>query len=441
MERGVAVRRGSGDAAIRAKDEGDADRRSGVMRPGSRRASDGGQAGVEHVAVVALVVLVLGGATLAAPGSGAGIVNAVHSGIRRALCVAGGDRCAAFHDERPCLVRRDEQRQAKALTVAFVRIGARVGVVREQWSDGRTTVTVHDDFDAGATLGVGAELALGGGPGIELSASATGTVRGGWGRSWTFERSQDADRLMRRVLDGRESPGALQGLERGIDALLSDGALPRPDSEGIRLGRERVGRAAVRAPGVALDATLLEQLEGEVLYDHRDGRLTVALALAPDVRARLTGPLRLELEGRLAGDAQVAVVLDRDLRPLELRLLGALRAGEGRREQAELRVDLTRPRIGEALRGLLGAVRDGAPGRAVREAAELGRWAAAEGAIERRTYRVAGRDGTRGGSLALGAKLGYETTDAASEWRLERAATKPPGGIWEQRVNCVAGSS
>lgn len=411
------------------------------MRVEVERADEAGQAGVEHVALVVLVVVVLGGAALAGADAGAGIVNAVHSGIRRAICVAAGDRCAAFHDERPCLIGRDEQRRAQALTVAFVRVGARVGVVRERWSDGRTTVTVHDDFEAGATLGVGAELALGGGRAIGLSASAVGAVRGGWGRSWTFERPQDADRLMRRLLDGRGSPGALQGLERGIDALISNGALPRPDSEGVRLGRERTGRAAVRAPGVALDATLFDQLEGEALYDHRDGRLTVALALAPDVLARLTGPLGLELDGRLAGDARVAVVLDRDRRPLELRLLGALRAGEGRREQAELRVDLTRPQVGGALRGMLGAIRDEAPGRAVREAAELGRWAATEGAIERRTYRVAGREGARGGSLALGVKLGYEATDAASEWRLERAATKPPGGIWERRVDCVAGAS
>ncbi len=416
--------------------------RVGAMRVETARTGDGGQAGVEHVAVVALVGLVLGGATFAAGGvSGAGIVNAVHSGIRRALCVAGGDRCAAFHDERPCLVRRDEQRQAKALTVAFVRVGARVGVVREQWSDGRTTVTVHDDFDAGATLGVGAELALGGRQAIELSASATGAVRGGWGRSWTFARPEDADDMVRRLLDGHGAPDALQGVERGFDELLGEG-LPAPDAEAVRLGRERSGRAAVHAPGVDLDAGFFEQLEGEALLDHRSDRLTVALALAPDVLGRLTGPMDLELGGRIAGDARVAVILDRDLRPLELRLSGALRVAEGtRREQAELRVDLTRPQVGAALRGMLGAVRDGAPGRAVREAAELGRWAAAEGAIERRTYRVAGRDETRGGSLAIGAKLGYETTDAASEWRLERAATKPPGGIWEQRVNCVAGAS
>lgn len=411
------------------------------MPGGAVRHDDRGQAGVEHVALVAFVVVILGGATAMAGGIGAGIVNAVHSGIRRAICVAGGDRCAAFHDERPCLVRRGEQRQAKALTVAFVRIGAGVGVLREQWSDGRTTVTVHDDIDAGATFGLGAELDLGGGMAFDLSASATGAVRGGWGRSWTFERAADADRMVRRLLDGRGSPDALQGIERGIESLVGEG-LPLPDAEGVRLGQERSARAAVRGPGVDLDAGLLGQLEGEVLRDRRSGQLTVALALAPDVLARLTGPMDLELEGRLWGDARVAVVLERDLRPRELRLLGALRVAEaGRREQAELRVDLTRPQVGDALRGLLGAIRQGAPGRAVRVAAELGRWAAAEGAFERRTYRVVERRGARGGSLALGVKLGYETTDAASEWRLERASTRPPGGIWEQRVDCVAGAS
>lgn len=402
------------------------------------RGGDRGQAGVEHVALVVFVVVVLGGATAVAGGIGAGIVNAVHSGIRRAICVAGGERCAAFHDERPCLVRRGEQRQAKALSVAFVRVGARVGVLREQWSDGRTTVTVQDDVDAGATFGVGAELALGGGAELDLSASATGAVRGGWGRSWTFDRAADADRMVRRLLDGQGSPDALQGIGRGVGELVGEG-LPLPDAEGIRLGQERSVRAAVRAPGVDLDASLLGQLEGEALRDRRSGQVTVALALAPDVLGRLTGPMGLELGGRLVGDVRVAVVLDRDLRPRELRVLGALRAEAGRREQAELRVDLTRPQIGESLRGLLRAIRQGAPEQAVREAAELGRWAVAEGAIERRTYRVVERRGARGGSLALGVKLGYETTNAASEWRLERASTRPPGGIWEQRVDCVAG--
>lgn len=401
------------------------------------RGGDRGQAGVEHVALVVFVVVVLGGATAVAGGIGAGIVNAVHSGIRRAICVAGGERCAAFHDERPCLVRRGEQRQAKALSVAFVRVGARVGVLREQWSDGRTTVTVQDDVDAGATFGVGAELALGGGAELDLSASATGAVRGGWGRSWTFDRAADADRMVRRLLDGQGSPDALQGIGRGVGELVGEG-LPLPDAEGIRLGQERSVRAAVRAPGVDLDASLLGQLEGEALRDRRSGQVTVALALAPDVLGRLTGPMGLELGGRLVGDVRVAVVLDRDLRPRELRVLGALRAEAGRREQAELRVDLTRPQIGESLRGLLRAIRQGAPEQAVREAAELGRWAVAEGAIERRTYRVVERRGARGGSLALGVKLGYETTNAASEWRLERASTRPPGGIWEQRVDCVA---
>jgi hypothetical protein len=420
---------------------GDVDRRGRMSRSSATWAGTGGQAGVEHVALVALVVVVLGGAVAAAggPGSGAGIVNAVHSGVRRAICVAGGDRCAAFHDERPCVVRRDARRQAKALSVVFLRVGARVGVVREEWSDGRTTVTVHDDIDAGATFGIGADLALGGGRSVELSASATGTVRGGWGRSWTLDRPEDADRLLRRLLDGRESPDALQGIERGIDGLIARNVLPLPDAEGVRLGRERSGRAALQAPGVDLDAELFEQLEGEMLRDRRSGQVTVALALAPDVLARLTGPMNLELDGRLAGDVRVAVTLDRDWRPLELRLLGELRTTDGsRREQAELRVDLTRPQVGQALRGVLGAVRDGAPGRAVREAAALGRWAASEGAIERRTYRVAERQETRGGSLAVGARLGYETKDAASEWQLERASTKPPGGIWEQRIDCVA---
>lgn len=408
------------------------------LRPVPPPGATGGQAALEHVALVVVVVAVLAGAAAVVGGLGPGLVNAVHSGVRRAICVAGGDRCAAFHDERPCVVRRDEQRRATALTVAFLRVGTRVGLVREQWSDGRTVVTVHDDVDAGATLGVGAQLAWGG-RSVGASAAASGTVVGGWGRSWTFARPEDADRMVRQLLDGRASPGPLQGLERGIDGLVGS-TLPRPDAEGVRLGRERAGRVELRAPGVELGVELLERLEGEALLDRRDGQMTVALGLDPDVLGRLTGPMGLELGGRLAGDARATVVLDRDLRPRELRLLGGLRAAGGaRREQAELRVDLTRPQVGSALREMLEAVWARAPGRAIRAAAELGRWAAADGAIERRSYRVVARDAGRGGSVALGATLGYEATDRSVAWRLERAATRPPGGVWESRFDCDPG--
>lgn len=400
-----------------------------------------GQAAVEHAAVVALVAVVLGGAVVIAGGMGAGVANAVHSGVRRAICVAGGDRCAAFHDERPCVVRRGERRQAKVLTVGFARIGARVGVVREEWSDGRTTVTLHDGVDTGMTFGVGAQLALGGGRSVDLSASAAGAVLGGWGHRWTLDRPEDADRLLQRLLDGRGSPDALRAVERGVDVLIARRGLPPPDAEGVRLGWERFGRTRLRGPGLNLDAALFGQLEGEALRDRRSGQLTVGLALAPGVLARLTGPMGLELGSRLASDARVTVVLDREWHPRELRLLGALRTADGsRREQAELRVDLTRPQVGQALRGMLGAVRDGAPRQAVREATTLGRWAATEGAIERRMYRVAEHEDARGGGLGLGAKLGYEAKNGASEWRLERAWTRPPGGIWEQRVNCAGAS-
>lgn len=413
--------------------------RSGALRPITNAATSG-QASIEQAALVALVAVVLGGAAVVAGGLGAGVVNAVHSGVRRAICVAGGDRCAAFHEERPCVVHRNERRQAKALSVVFLRVGARVGVVREQWSDGRTVVTVHDDIDTGAVFGLGAEIPLGGGQAVELSASTQGTLRGGWGRSWELERPEDADRLMRQLLYGRESPDALQGLRRGIDELVSRGDLPAPDVEGVHLGRERAGRVAVRAPvGIGLDAEYLERIDGEALRDRHTGRLTFALGLDPQILGRLTGPMNLELGGRLAGDARVAVTTDHAGRPLELRLVGTLKTAEGAlREQGELRVDLTRPQVADALREMVRAARGLSPGRAVEAAATLGRWAIAEGALERRTYRVQARDSKGGGSLALGAKLGYETTTSSEGWQLERAATRPPGGIWEQRVDCVA---
>lgn len=437
----------------------------------SRVGGDRGQASVEHAAIVTLVLVVLAGAVVVGGGLGDGVVNAVHSGIRRAICVAGGDRCAEFHERKPCVIGRGEQRQAKTLSLAFLRVGVSAGLVREVRSDGSVLLTWYDDLETGGAAGIGADLKLarvvrgdaglvpavggrvgrGGAPvsdgpsrdgGWELSLSASVglALEGGWGRSWELPDTAAADRFAQRLLGGKDGPRATQALRHGLDALIARRLVPPPDVERVRLQVAPSGHGRVRGPhGLRADVDVFRRLAGEASRDRRTGRLAVTVALDRRLAEQLSGPLALDLADDLSVAPTVAITLDGERRPLELRMLGALGDRQGaRRREVELRLDLTRPEVANALRGMLGWTMAGRFDRAGDFAGMLGRWAATEGAIEQREYRVGSRGEERGGSLALGLKLGYRTRTDASGWRLLRARTKPPGGIWESRTDCEA---
>lgn len=389
-----------------------------------------GQASVEHAAVTTLVLVVLTAAVAVAAGmNGAAIVNAVHSGVRRAICVAGGDGCADFHVQRPCATALDEHATSKGLSIGIWRVGKDRSLAVERRSDGSVLVTVYDDLEGGVGSSAGLRFGIGRSSsgdedddgGLAATVGVEGRLRGGWGRSWELPDGPAAEAFLRR--------------------WAAKEPVRAPDVDRVRLGARAGGEAAATGPlGIDVSGSVLQGLEGEGTRDRRTGRTTVSLAVSRAAAADMAGPLGLRLGGAVELEPSATLITDGRLRPRELRLVGSLTTREGtRRRDVQLRVDLTRPEVG---RGVGAVLRNRAHGDAdrTREAAvRLGRWAADEGWVDQREYRVA--SGTEGPDLeiALGVKLGFRNQRSHSSERLVDARTKPPGGLWEDRADCVAG--
>lgn len=401
-------------------------RSSGPPRP---RGGERGQASVEHAALVAVVALVLAGAVAVAAGvRGEGVVNAVNSGIRRAICVAGGDSCADFHVQRPCAVAVDEEGTSKGVALGIWRVGKDHSVAVERRSDGTVRVTEYDDVEGGVGLSAGVRFGHGrsttGDDGDERGGvSATGSVearlRGGWGRSWELADPAAARELVRR-LRAKES-------------------VRDPDVDRVRIGVGGGGSAEVSAPlGIEGSGSTFQRLSGEGTRDRRTGALAMSLAVSRTVAGDLAGPLGLKLGGALELEPSATFVTDGRRRVRELRLVGSLTTRDGtRRRDVQVRIDLTRPELRRAMAGVLGGLTGGDLGRTRAAAVALGRWAADEGWVDEREYRATSTTDGKDLEVALGVKLGWRDQDVARTERLVAAHTSPPGGLREDRTDCL----
>ncbi|WP_210493915.1 hypothetical protein [Patulibacter sp. SYSU D01012] len=403
-----------------------------------------GQASVEHVAlvVVVAVVLVVAGAVAGAPS----IVNAVHSGIRRAICVAGGDTCAPFHLARPCTVARRQDLHDTGVSVLLVRIGGSETLVVERRSDGSVAVTSYLDNEAGLGGSVGARLSLGrrtrgdralagdegGGIGVDVSAGVEGRLRGGVGQTWEFPDARAAEGLIRRLRDAYGEGRAERAAARR--------AVRAPDVERVRVGVDGTVTGEISGPlGLDLAGTAFAGLHGEGARDRRTGETTVTVALPGSVAAELDGPLRLRADGAVRVDPSATIVLGRDGRARELRLAGRLTTRDGTRaRELALRVDLTRPTVREEVEGMVRGLTAGRPGEAAAAARRLGRWAVDDGWVDEREYRTAEATDGVDAELGLGLKLGLKDQEIRSTARLVGARSRPPGGLWESRTDCLA---
>lgn len=432
-----------------------------------RSAGDRGQATIEHAALVALVagLLVLVGSLAA---WGPSLVNAVHSGIRRALCVAGGDDCAAFHRQQPCLLASDDRAHRVGGTVLAVRIQRDRSLLIERRSDGTYEVTDTTGVETGGRLRLGRRGASG-----ARASGDEGVVR-------QAERSGGADArgggrvgLAKRVLDPQARAGAELSVRvraaKGVGWHLADAAalrrflaahagtqagsvldrlqartrLGRPDVERIAIdvegGLHGSAAVSVRGAEASAGASVLRGLGGTVAYDRRTGRASVGLRLGATIAADLTAPLRVQYAGRYHASGEATLVTDRAGRPRELRLTGILEAGDGtRRREVETRLDVTRPALRDAVGRMLGGVRGLAPGRIRDGARELGRWMIDDGWAEEREYRTATLADGIDEELGLGLGLGYVNQHVRTLRRLSSVRTRPPGGVWESRPDCLA---
>jgi len=401
-----------------------------------------GQATVDYVALIALLALLLAAAATVANIGASGVANAVLGQLRAALCIVSGHSCRV--ERRACVVRSDRDTTHVAVSIAIVRIDEDRIVLRERMSDRSVRLTVAERDGAGVEAGVGARARVRlGGREFGFEREARGGAQGvfGHGAVYVARNDREADELLRAI--------------RRSERLFGLGG-PKPREIFAEGGVRGLGRLGI---GGALGGGSLDGIAEAVLgarRDQRSGEVTISLGAGSLgwalLHAVMPGP-----SGGHEQHADLALKLDRDGRPVELALnasgaLGAgatlpaglavaLRAGsafqtstamDGRRWELSARVDLRDPSVAAAWE----AFRDDPTDRAtIRALAEQLRERAI---LDVRSYAVStDSDGVTGG-LSLGVKLGGELDVTRDRATLLTAATRPPGGLWETRLDCVS---
>jgi hypothetical protein len=327
------------------------------------------------------------------------------------------------------------------VSLGFVRLGAGRVVLRERLSDGRLRLTVLHRGAAGLTAGFGSSSRTTvGGVGIDVGAHAQATVAGlvGGGQVFEVRTAAEADALLRRLRAGGsptldvvrrlfggddEPVGDASLVEGGVDARV-DLSLSGGDDAGLGAsggGENVLGRRVDRATGAT------------TWYLRLDRNL-------PLFAETLLG----SASGELDGDALLAVTQDRDGRWTELSALvgGRAEAGAasaagagadagGARWEAQAAVGLDDPEVLAALRAWRRApVSDRAVaglGRALRDRARL----------DVRRYAREATSDTDGASAGAGVRLALDVGRSSETTRLVSASTRPPGGLWEERLDCL----
>jgi hypothetical protein len=406
--------------------------------------SERGQATVDYVALLAVVTLLLAATAAAAISAGApGVANGVLGQLRHALCVVSGAACPAAV-RRPCTVASTRDVRHVAVNLALVRLDDDRIVLRERLSDGTVRLTVAQHGGAGVEVGAGGRVRL--------------DVRG---------RSLGADREARAGVQGVLGHGEVfyaRG-EREADALL--GAIRRrgrlgggggPQArevfvEGGVRGLGRVDVSGARALGGQLHGIADAMLAAR--RDRRTGELQISLG-AGGAGAGLVAIAVGGNTGALDGQAVLGLTLDRRRRPVELSLsasgsvaagallpLGlarpleltaapgaALNAG-GRRWELGARVSLRDPGVAAAWQAFRRAPASRAAIRG------LGETLRDHALVDVRSYRLDSSSAGVGVGAALGLRVGGELEHTIYRARLVAAATRPPFGLWEARVDCV----
>lgn len=395
--------------------------------------STSGQATIDYVAVVAVLAVVFALAIGVAPAGAAGIVNAVTGQIRHALCVVGGGRCADPRS-KPCTVASARDLHHFALRVVVVRIDHDRSLLREEMSDGTVRFTVARSGAAGAALAVGAsaQVSVGGQPvGAKNQLEAAAQGAGGYAKVYVARDEREARAFMRALRDGRA---------------------PAPP-------REVIYEAGVRGLAEAgLGSAWLEGLSGTTVGVRRDrstGETTLTLNSGAAGFAAVGTALGMPA-GAADRVATLGLTLDRDRRPMELSLsAGAtLAAGvalplalrrallgakgnaslgdlDGRRWEVSARLSLQDPVVAAAWARFRG---DPASGGAIRTLAEAIRDRAS---VDVRVLRTGSTASGGAVGVAAGVQLAGEYDHIVDEARLIGATSRPAGGLWERRYDCV----
>ena len=396
-----------------------------------------GQATVDYVALIAIVATLLAVALAFTSAGAPGIVNAVAGQIRHALCVVGGTRCPD-PGPRPCTVatRRDARHYAVSLVV--VRYDHDRYVLREAMSDGTIRLTVA------RSNAVGAELGAGGRARVTRRGRTVGVADEGrvglqgvhaTGRVFVARDAREAVAFMRAIGAGDDPPVSAREVfyEGGIRGLATIGIGRSVAGASLRgLGGAMIGGRRDRRTGdltLAVNAgsagwgAVTVALGGAVATAER----AVNLALTLDRRRRAT-ELSLSASGTLVAGAALPPTLSR---ALGARAWATSADGRGRRFELTARLDLRDPVVagawarfrddpggGAAISGLGAAIRDRAH-------------------LDVRTYRTNSTASGVSVGLGQGVQVGGEFERTIEDSRLLAAASRPAGGLWEQRLDCL----
>ncbi|MBJ7470622.1 MAG: hypothetical protein JHD16_04945 [Solirubrobacteraceae bacterium] len=441
------------------------------------RRSEHGQATIEHLGVVALIALVMLGTGAIAAVAAPGLFNRVSGGVQHALCVVTGKRCEGPDDE-PCPVRRQTDRSSQTLGVAWLRLGHDRVLHIERRSDGTYVLSLLEGARAGAGIGRG----VGGG---NANATTDANLTLGWkgGRQYTAATAAEARALVRRL---RADPvpalatqvaaaGDLTGLrdaDRSVDAYVLSGDAAAEAVARLGFGPILDGGADVASSqelGVKIAAhrqelTLYIKADAKIsaFYDAlsqatitRRGRTPESPAPAPPApsgKPDLTKrPAEPDTPPPPSGPERQGQAIDASpTKPLEGTVNGtiALRFAPGPRllgaevvisastatRQREFRAQLdpADPAVAAAIERWKRAPADLQALRALGEAA------ADRAALDDRTFALTDDKRVRGlaGQAPSGAAA-VALTDERAIALLTDQRSRPSGGLWETRLDCM----
>jgi hypothetical protein len=402
-----------------------------------------GQATIDYLALIAVLAILLVAAAAVVSGGAPGVANAVLAQVRHALCIVTGGACPA---ERllPCVVASERDARHVAVTVFLVRLDGDRYILREKMSDGTVRLTLAHRGGGGVEVGIGSRLkaALKGRVfGIDDEARAGGEGVLGYGEVFVARSDREADEILRTIR--RRVP-------------LVGGGGPDPSERFVDGGSRGLGRLGVGGPAAGASVEGLAESTVSVRRDERSGQVTITLSAGGAgwalLSAFMSGPSG-------ASDRQVSftVTLDRDHRPIELGLAasGTLAAGvavptglagplgvhdsgdaqlnlTGRRWDVAARLDLRDPEVAAAWAAFR---HDPTSVAAIRALAEQLRTRAI---LDVRSYAVSTESDGVAAGLGAGPRFGGEIDHTTDRARLLAAATRPPGGLWERRADCVA---
>jgi hypothetical protein len=170
-----------------------------------RSRTDRGASTIEYVALLLIVALVVGAATLAIP-------NPVGDGAKVALCkifnaISGGKGDCKKKEftykpsKAACVTGQDSNKIGASATVFSVKVGQNFQLLRIMTADGRVKVMVVPvDYKLGAVGKEGLKFNVGGKDyGLHAGGTVEGSVGLKYGDTWSFANQKDADDFVSKM--------------------------------------------------------------------------------------------------------------------------------------------------------------------------------------------------------------------------------------------------